>query len=53
MERNCDNCAYKVDESVDGNGERIIDCEANECQMYAPWAPECKHWAPKPITAEE
>ena len=43
-EKSCDTCAYKSAESVDDNGERIVDCEINELQMYSPFADECKHW---------
>ena len=44
MEKNCDNCMHKADESRDENGNRIVSCEINECQMFFPFAPECKHW---------
>ena len=44
MEKNCDTCANKGQESKDENGDRIIDCEANEFQMFAPFAEECAHW---------
>ena len=50
MERNCDNCAYKADESKDENGNRIIDCAANEHQLFAPFAEECKHWTPTTVS---
>lgn len=43
-DRTCDTCMYKAAESVDGDGERIVDCEINELQMYSPWSDECKHW---------
>lgn len=43
-DKNCDNCAHKAAESRDENDERIVDCDANELQMYQPFAEECKHW---------
>lgn len=42
--KNCDTCAHKAAESVDEEGRRIVDCDANELQMYSPFAEECKHW---------
>lgn len=45
--KGCDNCAYKVAESVDGNGNRIVNCEKNEYQMYAPLVDDCKHHSKK------
>lgn len=44
MEKNCDTCEHKADESKDEEGNRIVDCEANELQMYSPFADDCKHW---------
>lgn len=44
MEKSCDTCAFKRDESKDADGARMVDCEANELQMYSPFAEECKHW---------
>lgn len=44
MEKSCDTCAHKSAESVDENGDRIVDCEINELQMYSPFAEDCKHW---------
>ena len=44
MEKNCDTCANKGMESVDADGNRIVDCEANELQLFSPFADECKHW---------
>lgn len=44
MEKNCDTCAHKAAESEDGDGNRIIDCEENEHQLFAPFAEECVHW---------
>ena len=52
IEKNCDNCAYKAAESKDEDGNRIVDCEINEFQMYSPFAEECKHWE-KATDAEE
>lgn len=43
-ERNCDTCVHKADETVDVDGSRMVDCDANDLQMYSPWAGECKHW---------
>lgn len=44
MEKTCDTCMHKADESEDMMGNRIVDCELNELQLYAPFADECKHW---------
>ena len=44
VEKSCDTCIHKRSESEDADGNRIVDCEANELQMYSPWAEECKHW---------
>ena len=44
MEKNCDTCIHKADESKDAEGKRMVDCDANVFQMYAPFADECKHW---------
>lgn len=46
--RECDTCAYKEAESVDADGGRIVDCELNELQMYAPYADDCEHWEKSP-----
>ena len=43
-EKTCDTCIHKTDESKDEEGNRLVDCEINEYQMYAPFADECKHW---------
>jgi len=43
-EKTCDTCAHKAEESLDGDGNRIVDCDINEFQMYSPWVDECKHW---------
>ena len=43
-EKSCDTCAHKAAESVDRDGSRIVDCDANELQMYSPWVDGCKHW---------
>lgn len=43
----CDTCAHKVAESVDPDGNRIVDCEANEYQLYAPLVDECVHYSKK------
>ena len=47
MEKNCDTCIYKADESKDQAGNRLIDCEANERQLYMPYAEDCVHWEKK------
>jgi hypothetical protein len=44
MEKNCDTCAYKGMESEDADGNRIVDCDINDLQIFSPWADECKHW---------
>lgn len=44
LEKSCDTCAHKSAESVDDEGNRIVDCDANDLQMYSPWAEDCKHW---------
>ena len=44
MEKNCDTCAYKGMESEDADGNRIVDCDINDLQMFSPWTDECKHW---------
>ena len=44
MKKNCDTCEHKADESKDENGDRIVNCEINECQMFFPFADDCKHW---------
>jgi hypothetical protein len=48
----CDTCIYKAAESVDENGNRIVDCEINEYQLYAPLVDECVHYS-KRIQADE
>lgn len=40
----CGTCAHVGAMSEDDGGLRIVDCELNELQMYAPYATECKHW---------
>ena len=44
MEKSCDTCMHKADESKDEDGSRIVSCDINERQMYFPFAEECKHW---------
>lgn len=44
VERSCDTCVHKSDETVDVDGSRMVDCDVNELQMYSPWVDECKHW---------
>ena len=43
-DKSCDTCIHKSAESLDPNGGRIVDCDANELQMYSPFVEECKHW---------
>lgn len=43
-DKSCDTCIHKAAESVDNDGNRIVDCDANVWQMYSPFAEECKHW---------
>ena len=44
MEKSCDTCANKEMESEDANGNRIVDCAANEYQIFSPFAEDCAHW---------
>ena len=41
--KGCDTCVHKEAESVDDDGNRIVDCDINIYQMYAPLVEECKH----------
>lgn len=41
--KGCDTCKHKVDESKDDEGNRIVKCEINKHQLYAPLVEECKH----------
>ncbi len=43
-EKTCDTCAHKAAESEDQDGNRIVDCDINDFQMYSPWSDDCKHW---------
>lgn len=43
----CENCVHKKDESVSFYGKRIVRCELNYYQMYAPFVKECKHYQAK------
>ena len=43
-EKSCDTCIHKSAESVDPDGNRIVDCDINEYQMYSPWVDECVRW---------
>ena len=52
MKKNCDNCAHKEDESKDPNGNRIVRCDANEFQLFFPFADECVHWE-KAVESDE
>jgi len=42
--KGCDTCAHKSAESVDNDGNRIVDCDINDLQMYSPLVDECIHW---------
>ena len=39
----CGTCAH-VSAMTELDGARMVDCDANERQMYSPYACECKHW---------
>lgn len=47
MEKSCDTCIHKEMESKDQDGNRIVDCGANESQIFAPFASDCVHWEKK------
>ena len=53
MEKSCDTCAYNSAESEDADGNRIVDCDINEFQMYSPFAEECKHWEKRIVWEEK
>ena len=53
MEKSCDTCAYNGAESEDADGNRIVDCDINEFQMYSPFAEECKHWEKRIVWEEK
>ena len=42
--KSCDNCAHKGMLSEDQDGNRIVDCDINEFQMFAPFSTDCIHW---------
>ena len=46
-EKSCDNCVHKEMESLDPNGNRIVDCDANEFQIFMPFAEDCVRWEKK------
>ena len=46
-EKGCDTCMYKRAESRDEDGKRIVDCAANDMQMYSPLVGECVKWSAK------
>ena len=46
QEKCCDTCGYKEAETVDHEGARMVDCAANERQLYAPYAEDCVKWTP-------
>ena len=39
----CGTCAH-TSAMTELDGARMVDCELNELQMYAPYACACKHW---------
>lgn len=39
----CGTCAHCGDMTF-VDEERMVACDVNEFQMYAPYATECKHW---------
>jgi len=39
----CGTCAHTSDMTLVDEA-RMVDCDANERQMYSPYATECKHW---------
>ena len=41
--KSCDTCAHKSADTVGDDG-RMVDCDANDMQMYSPFAMECVHW---------
>lgn len=40
----CGTCAHASAMTEGDDGARMVDCDANEMQMYAPYAAACKHW---------
>jgi len=49
----CDTCGNKFMESKDDQGKRIVDCSANDLQIFQPYAEDCKKWVPKPLSTDE
>lgn len=43
-DKSCDTCAHKTAETQDAQGNRMVECELNDFQLYFPFAIECKHW---------
>lgn len=41
--KGCDTCVHKVAESRDDDGNRIVNCDINKYQLYAPLVEDCKH----------
>ncbi|MBQ9005974.1 MAG: hypothetical protein IJ092_06340 [Atopobiaceae bacterium] len=39
----CGTCAHAC-AMTESDGERMVDCEINEMQMYSPYAAECWRW---------
>ena len=46
MAMNCDNCEHATIFSEDASGNRIVDCAANEFQLFSPAVEDydCKRW---------
>lgn len=44
--KGCETCAHPGAWTEDGEGNRMVDCELNELQMYQPAVTDydCKHW---------
>lgn len=40
----CGTCAYMAAQTVDADGARMVDCDLNPMQLYAPYADACIHW---------
>ncbi len=43
-QKTCDTCIHKEMDSLDSNGNRIVDCDINEFQIFMPYAEECVYW---------
>ena len=42
--KGCGTCAHSSAMTMSPEGERWVNCDVNEMQMYAPYATDCKHW---------